>query len=74
MLRTIAAFEALNGIAALADVIRVLDLMHHDFRRGLFRTDDGDGSFATLLTMNPSAAFLYTRGAEGAGLYVGDKT
>jgi uncharacterized membrane protein (DUF2068 family) len=32
-LRAIAAFEALKGIAALAAVIGLLDLMHHDVRQ-----------------------------------------
>ena len=32
MLRTIAVFEAVKGIAALAAVVGILDLMHHDVR------------------------------------------
>ena len=32
-LRTIAIFEAIKGVAALAAVIGVVDLMHHDARR-----------------------------------------
>jgi uncharacterized membrane protein (DUF2068 family) len=32
VLRTIAAFEAIKGIAALAAIVGVLDLMHHDAR------------------------------------------
>lgn len=31
-LRVIAAFEALKGLAALAVIVGLVDLMHHDFR------------------------------------------
>ena len=57
-------------MVAVADLIKVSE----EDLRGLFRTEDEDGSFAKMRAMNPAAAFLYTRGAEGAAMYVGDKT
>ncbi len=60
----------LARMAAIADLIKVSE----EDLRGLFRTDDEEGAFARLRAMNPAAAFLYTRGAEGGALYVGDKT
>jgi fructokinase len=57
-------------MVAVADIIKVSE----EDLRGLFRTDDEDASFAKLRAMNPAAAFLYTRGAEGAAMVVGDKT
>ena len=59
----------LARMVAVADLIKVSD----EDLRGLFRTEDEEGSFAKLRAMNPSAAFLYTRGSEGAALYVGDQ-
>lgn len=60
----------LARMAAIADLIKVSE----EDLRGLFRTEDEDGAFATLRAMNTTAAFLYTRGSEGAALYVGEKT
>lgn len=57
-------------MVSIADLVKVSE----EDLRGLFRTDDEDGSFAKLRAMNPAAAFLYTRGAEGAAMYVGDQT
>ena len=60
----------LARMVAIADLIKVSE----EDLRGLFRTEDEEGAFATLRAMNTGAAFLYTRGAEGATLHVGDKT
>ena len=59
----------LARMVAIADLIKVSE----EDLRGLFRTDDEEGAFQRLRAMNRSAAFLYTRGAEGAALYVGDQ-
>lgn len=56
-------------MAAIADLLKVSE----EDLRGLFRTDDEEGAFSHLRAMNPAAAFLYTRGAEGAALYVGEQ-
>lgn len=55
----------LKRMTAIADLIKVSE----EDLCGLFRTQDEDAAFATLRAMNPAAAFLYTRGAEGASLY-----
>ncbi len=60
----------LARMAAIADLIKVSE----EDLRGLFRTDDEEGAFAQLRATNPTAAFLYTRGSEGAALYAGDRT
>jgi len=60
----------LARMVAVADLIKVSE----EDLRGLFRTEDEDGSFAKMRAMNPAAAFLYTRGAEGAAMHVGDKS
>lgn len=60
----------LARMAAIADLIKVSE----EDLRGLFRTDDEEGAFIKLRAMNPAAACLYTRGAEGGALYVGDKS
>ena len=60
----------LARMVAIADLIKVSE----EDLRGLFRTEDEEGAFATLRAMNTGAAFLYPRGAEGATLHVGDKT
>ena len=62
--------DILARMVAIADLIKVSE----EDLRGLFRTEDEEGAFAKLRAMNTSAAFLYTRGSEGAALYVGDKT
>lgn len=54
-------------MAAIADLIKVSE----EDLRGLFRTEDEEAAFARLRAMNPAAAFLYTRGGEGASLHVG---
>lgn len=60
----------LARMVAIADLIKVSE----EDLRGLFRTDDEEGAFARLRAMNGAAAYLYTRGAEGAALYVGERT
>ena len=59
----------LARMTAIADLIKVSE----EDLRGLFRTDDEDAAFASLRSMNPSAPVLYTRGAEGAALYAGER-
>jgi len=61
--------ETLARMAQLADVIKVSD----EDLRGLFRHSDADAAFARLRQMNPRATVLYTRGADGASLYAGDR-
>lgn len=58
----------LARMVAVADVIKVSD----EDLRGLFRTPDDAAAFAHLRTMNPTAAYLYTRGADGAALYAAE--
>lgn len=58
----------LKRMTALADVVKVSD----EDLAGLFRTDDIDRAFDTLRSWNPAAAYLYTRGADGASMHVGD--
>lgn len=60
----------LARMVAVADLIKVSE----EDLRGLFRSEDDDASFARLRAMNPAATFLYTRGAEGAAMYVGDRS
>ncbi len=63
-----AAYDAtLARVAGVADVIKVSD----EDLRGLFRTRDEDAALAQLKALNPHAAVLLTRGAEGAELHVG---
>lgn len=57
----------LARMMAIADLVKVSE----EDLRGLFRTDDEDAAFAQLRAMNPAAPMLYTRGGEGAALYVG---
>ena len=59
----------LQRMTRLADVIKVSeeDLV------GLLRTDDADAAFAQLRGWNPDAAYLYTKGAQGASLHVRDE-
>lgn len=59
----------LMKMARLADVIKISD----EDLTGLFRTKDEHAAFATLRSYNPSAVFLYTRGADGASVHVGDE-
>lgn len=59
----------LARMVAIADLIKVSE----EDLRGLFRTADEDGAFARLRALNGSAAYLYTRGDEGAALYVGEQ-
>ena len=60
----------LRAMTALADVVKVSeeDLV------GLFRHDDTAAAFEELRGFNPAARFLYTRGADGASLHVGDES
>ena len=57
----------LERMSALADVIKVSD----DDLRGLFRTEAVERAFADLRRFNPHAAYLFTRGAQGASLHLG---
>lgn len=59
----------LKRMVAIADLIKVSE----EDLRGLFRTNDEEGAFVQLRAMNRNAAYLYTRGAEGAALYVADQ-
>ena len=59
----------LARMMAIADLVKVSE----EDLRGLFRTDDEDAAFARLRAMNPQAPVLYTRGGEGAALYVGER-
>ncbi len=64
------AFDpALRYVAERADVIKVSD----EDLRGLFRTSDPAEGLARLRAINPSAAILLTRGAEGAELHAASK-
>jgi fructokinase len=56
--------ETLRTMVGLADVVKVSD----EDLRGLFRSDDTGAAFATLRAMNPAAAYLFTRGGDGAHL------
>jgi fructokinase len=58
----------LRRMLALADIVKVSD----EDLVGLFRCDDAENAFRTLRGMNLQAAYLYTRGAQGAWLYQGD--
>jgi len=59
----------LQRMTSLADVVKVSD----EDLVGLFRTDQHNEAFAKLRGWNPHAVYLYTRGAEGASLHIGDK-
>jgi fructokinase len=54
----------LREMVALADVVKVSD----EDLAGLFRHDDTASAFAALRALNPDAAFLFTRGGDGAHL------
>ncbi|AVR97778.1 carbohydrate kinase family protein [Pseudoduganella armeniaca] len=60
----------LQAMTALADVVKVSeeDLV------GLFRHADTAAAFERLRSFNPAARYLYTRGAAGASLHVGDES
>lgn len=58
----------LRRMTELADVVKVSE----EDLAGLFRTDDIEGAFATLRSWNRAAAYLYTKGGEGASLHIGD--
>jgi fructokinase len=60
----------LRQMSALADVIKVSD----DDLVGLFRSGDVEKSLDVVCNWNPQAVILYTRGAAGATLYVGQQT
>jgi len=60
----------LRRMTALADVIKVSE----EDLAGLFRTDDIAGAFDTLRSWNPAATYLYTKGADGASLHIGDQS
>lgn len=61
--------DTLRQMTALADVIKVSeeDLV------GLFRHNDLALAFTTLRSWNPGAIYLYTKGAQGASLHIGDE-
>lgn len=59
----------LEKMASIADVIKISD----EDLVGLFRTPDQDAAFAKLRSYNPGAVYLYTSGAEGASLHVGNE-
>ena len=59
----------LARMLSIADLVKVSE----EDLRGLFRTDDEVGAFARLRAMSPTASVLYTRGGEGAALYVGEQ-
>lgn len=62
------AYDAtLQRMTALADVVKVSD----EDLQGLFRNDDIASAFARLRAFNPTALYLYTRGADGASLHAG---
>lgn len=58
----------LRTMSGLADVIKVSD----EDLEGLFRTQDTAAAFAQLRALNPCAAVLLTRGADGAEYHCGD--
>lgn len=60
----------LRRMTELADVVKVSE----EDLAGLFRTDDVEGAFVRLLSTNPHAAYLFTKGAAGASLHIGDET
>ncbi|MDW5417534.1 carbohydrate kinase [Iodobacter sp. CM08] len=60
-----ATFKAMSQ---LADVIKVSD----EDLIGLFRSNDIDNALKTLISWNPQASILYTRGADGASLITPD--
>ncbi|MFZ6639232.1 carbohydrate kinase family protein [Undibacterium sp. TC4M20W] len=60
----------LRTMTQLADVIKISD----DDLRGLFRQENADMALAQLREFNPEAVYLYTRGAAGASLHLGDQT
>jgi len=65
-----AGYDAtLRRMTALADVVKVSE----EDLAGLFRTDDVDGALSTLRSWNPSACYLYTKGAAGAAFYGGER-
>jgi len=59
----------LRRMTELADVIKVSE----EDLEGLFRSPDTDAALATLRSWNPGATVLYTKGAQGASLLVGDE-
>ena len=59
----------LARMAAIADLIKVSE----EDLRGFFRMQDEYAAFDKLRAMNPQAAYLFTRGSEGAAMYVGDQ-
>jgi fructokinase len=59
------AYDAtFQTMSQLADIIKVSD----EDLAGLFRNDDIDQGLKTLISWNPQASILYTRGAAGAAL------
>ena len=59
----------LARMTAIADLIKVSE----EDLRGFFRMQDEYAAFEKLRSMNSKAAYLFTRGAEGAAIYVGDQ-
>jgi fructokinase len=59
----------LKRMMAIADLVKVSE----EDLRGLFRTADEEAGFTRLRAMAPNVPILYTRGEEGAALYVGER-
>ena len=59
----------LARMVAIADLIKVSE----EDLCGLFRTQDAGTALLQLRAMRPTANVLYTQGASGAALYVGDQ-
>jgi len=62
--------STLRQMTQLADVIKVSD----EDLAGLFRSEDLETSFATLRSWNTQATYLYTKGAAGASLHIGEQS
>lgn len=60
----------LARMVAIADLIKVSE----EDVCGLFRTPDAPAALLQLRAMRPAATILYTRGAQGARLHIGDHT
>jgi fructokinase len=60
----------LARMVAIADLVKASE----EDVCGLFRTHDAEAALLQLRAMRPTATVLYTRGAQGATLYVGDHT
>jgi fructokinase len=59
----------LARMVAIADLVKVSE----EDVCGLFRTHDAEAALTQLRAMRPAATVLYTQGAQGATLHVGDQ-